>query len=109
MKNGLDHRAQACFGNSDATYTTGYVLLLLPVGSCHEPSLAAIVTTLEAQHATFMALATKAVALHAELQKIKNLYTQLWREKVVSMRDPFNDNDRGVDNEYGLEHLTTAK
>ena len=74
-----------------------------------DPSLAAIVTTLEAQHATFMALATKAAALDAELQKVKKLYTQLWREKVGSMRDPFNDIDRGVDNEYGLEHLTAAK
>ncbi|KAI1796923.1 hypothetical protein LXA43DRAFT_494216 [Ganoderma leucocontextum] len=66
----------------------------------------AIVSTLEAQHATFMALATKAAALDAELQKIKKLYTQLWREKVGSMRDPFNDIDRGVDSEYGLESLT---
>ncbi len=67
---------------------------------------AAIVSTLEAQHATFMALATKAAALDAELQKIKKLYIQLWREKVGSMRDPFNDIDRGVDSEYGLESLT---
>ncbi|PIL35471.1 transporter [Ganoderma sinense ZZ0214-1] len=66
----------------------------------------AIVSTLEAQHATFMALATKAAALDSELQKIKKLYTQLWREKVGSMRDPFNDIDRGVDSEYGLESLT---
>ncbi|KAM5531765.1 hypothetical protein V8D89_014535 [Ganoderma adspersum] len=70
----------------------------------HTPQ--AIVSTLEAQHATFMALATKAAALDAELQKIKKLYTQLWREKVGSMRDPFNDIDRGVDSEYGLESLT---
>ena len=63
-------------------------------------------STLEAQHATFMALATKAAALDAELQKIKRLYTQLWREKVGSMRDPFNDIDRGVDSDYGLESLT---
>ncbi|TBU33404.1 hypothetical protein BD311DRAFT_712460 [Dichomitus squalens] len=73
----------------------------------HTPQ--AIVSTLEAQHATFMALATKAAALDAELQKIKKLYTQLWREKVGSMRDPFNDIDRGIDNEYGLEHLTGAR
>ena len=53
-----------------------------------------------------MALATKAAALDADLQKIKRLYTQLWREKVGSMRDPFNDIDRGVDSDYGLESLT---
>ena len=72
-----------------------------------DPSLAAIVTTLEAQHATFMALATKAAALDAELQKIKKLYTQLWREKVGSMRDPFNELDRGSDvGGLGLESLS---
>lgn len=53
-----------------------------------------------------MALATKAASLDVDLQKIKKLYTQLWREKIGSMRDPFNDIDRGVDSEYGLESLT---
>ncbi|KAI0719417.1 hypothetical protein C8T65DRAFT_706435 [Cerioporus squamosus] len=66
----------------------------------------AIVTTLEAQHATFMALATKAAALDAELQKLRTLYTQLWRAKTGSMRDPFNDLDRGSGVDFGLESLS---
>ncbi|CDO68467.1 hypothetical protein BN946_scf184754.g1 [Trametes cinnabarina] len=67
----------------------------------------AIVSTLEAQHATFMALAAKAAALDAELQKLRTLYTQLWRAKTGSMRDPFNELDRGSDvGELGLESLS---
>ena len=67
---------------------------------------AAIVSTLEAQHATFMALAAKAAAADAELQKLRTLYTQLWRAKTGSMRDPFNELDRGSDVEFGLESLS---
>ncbi|KAI0648995.1 hypothetical protein C8Q79DRAFT_1007575 [Trametes meyenii] len=71
----------------------------------HTPQ--AIVSTLEAQHATFMALAAKAAALDAELQKLRTLYTQLWRQKTGSMRDPFNELDRGSDvGELGLESLS---
>lgn len=66
---------------------------------------AAISSTLEAQHATFVALASKTAALNAELQKIKALYTQLWRAKTGSMRDPFNDLDRGSTAEFGLESI----
>ena len=85
-------------------------MLLLPVWSCYEPSLAAIVTTLEAQHATFMALAAKAAAVDAELEKLRTLYTQLWRSKTGSVRDPFNDLDRGAaDVDFGLESLSGAK
>ncbi|KAF7424446.1 hypothetical protein PC9H_009753 [Pleurotus ostreatus] len=58
----------------------------------HTPQ--AISATLQAQHATFIALASKTAALDAELQKIKTLYTQLWRSKTGSMRDPFNDLER---------------
>ncbi|KAI0671852.1 hypothetical protein C8Q78DRAFT_801553 [Trametes maxima] len=73
---------------------------------CTTPFIA-IVSTLEAQHATFMALATKAAALDAELQKLRTLYTQLWRQKTGSMRDPFNELDRGSDvGELGLESLS---
>ncbi|KAH9902661.1 hypothetical protein C8Q73DRAFT_770948 [Cubamyces lactineus] len=71
----------------------------------HTPQ--AIVTTLEAQHATFMALAANAAALDAEMQKLRTLYTQLWRAKTGSMRDPFNELDRGADvGELGLESLS---
>ena len=67
--------------------------------------VAAIVSTLEAQHATFMALASRTAAVDAELQKIRALYTQLWRAKTGSMRDPFNDLDR-VTGEIGLDSLS---
>ncbi|KZT01405.1 uncharacterized protein LAESUDRAFT_731265 [Laetiporus sulphureus 93-53] len=67
----------------------------------------AISSTLEAQHATFIALASKTAALDAELQKIKALYTQLWRAKTNSMRDPFNELDRSTVGEFGLEGLST--
>jgi len=65
----------------------------------------AIVSTLEAQHTTFMALANKTAAVDAELQKIKILYTQLWRARTGSMRDPFNDLDR-ASGDFGLESLS---
>ncbi|GBE87899.1 hypothetical protein BKA93DRAFT_798022 [Sparassis latifolia] len=65
----------------------------------------AISSTLEAQHATFVALASKTAALDAELQKIKALYTQLWRARTGSMRDPFNELDRGSGGEFGLESI----
>ncbi|THG98738.1 hypothetical protein EW026_g3500 [Hermanssonia centrifuga] len=66
----------------------------------------AITSTLEAQHATFIALASKTAWLDAELQKIKALYTQLWRAKTGSMRDPFNELDRGISGDFGLESLS---
>ena len=50
-----------------------------------------ISTTLQVQHGTFLSLASKTAAVDAELQKIKVLYTQLWRLKTGSVRDPFND------------------
>lgn len=62
---------------------------------------------MQAQHATFIALASKTAAADDELQKIKALYTQLWRAKTGSVRDPFGDvvkpNDKGSD--YGLNQL----
>jgi nucleoporin p58/p45 len=60
---------------------------------------------LEAQHATFMALASRTAAVDAELQKVKILYTQLWRAKTGSMRDPFNDLDC-ITGDFGLESLS---
>ncbi|KAJ7227396.1 hypothetical protein GGX14DRAFT_419409 [Mycena pura] len=49
----------------------------------------AIHATLQSQHATFLALASKTAAVDAQLQKIKQIYTQLWRAKTGSHRDPF--------------------
>lgn len=66
----------------------------------------AITSTLEAQHSSFIALASKTAALDGELQKIKALYTQLWRAKTGSMRDPFNELDRGSGKEFGMESLS---
>ena len=66
----------------------------------------AITSTLQAQHATFIALANKTAVIDAELQKIKVLYTQLWRARTGSMRDPFNELDRGTGKDFGLEGLS---
>ncbi|KAF7336840.1 hypothetical protein MVEN_02120100 [Mycena venus] len=50
--------------------------------------------TLQAQHATFLALAAKTAAVDAQLAKIKQIYTQLWRAKTGSRRDPFEERAR---------------
>jgi nucleoporin p58/p45 len=69
------------------------------------PSHTAISTTLQAQHATFIALASKTAALDSRLEQIKALYTQLWRQKTGSMRDPFHDLDRSRGDDFGLDSL----
>jgi hypothetical protein len=74
----------------------------LPYGS---PAISA---TLQAQHATFIALASKTAALDAELQKVKTMYTQLWRAKTGSARDPFNDLDRTNGDDFGLSSLNVT-
>ena len=65
----------------------------------------AITATLQAQHTSFMALASKTAALDAELQKLKSIYIQLWRAKTGSARDPFNRQDRGDEAEFGMDGL----
>ncbi|KAH7913534.1 hypothetical protein BJ138DRAFT_1134028 [Hygrophoropsis aurantiaca] len=65
----------------------------------------AISATLQSQHAIFLSLASKTATLDAEMQKVKTLYTQLWRAKTGSMRDPFSDLDRGSGGDFGLESL----
>ncbi|KAI6024730.1 hypothetical protein BKA83DRAFT_4251493 [Pisolithus microcarpus] len=65
----------------------------------------AIATALQAQHAVFVSLAAKTATVDAELQKLKALYTQLWRAKTGSVRDPFNDLDRGNGSDFGMESL----
>jgi nucleoporin p58/p45 len=50
-----------------------------------------ISATLNAQHQTFVTLAGKTAAVEAEMQKIKAFYTQAWRARTGSVRDPFND------------------
>ncbi|KAF8271170.1 hypothetical protein EI94DRAFT_615187 [Lactarius quietus] len=65
----------------------------------------AISATLEAQNVSFVALANKIAALDTDLQRLKALYTQLWRAKTGSMRDPFSQLDRGSGGEFGVESL----
>ncbi|KAH7884479.1 hypothetical protein F5I97DRAFT_1889812 [Phlebopus sp. FC_14] len=65
----------------------------------------AIASTLQTQHGIFVALASRTAAVDAELQKVKALYTQLWRAKTGSMRDPFSDLDRGSGVDFGMESL----
>ncbi|TDL25702.1 hypothetical protein BD410DRAFT_887534 [Rickenella mellea] len=66
----------------------------------------AIAATLQAQHASFVALAAKTAQLDADLTKLKTTYTQLWRAKTGSARDPFNQHDRGPGAEFGLDGLS---
>lgn len=70
-------------------------------------SLSGISATLQAQHATFLALASKTASVDAELQKMKVIYTQLWRAKTGSVRDPFNDGVKPAEagNDFGLSRL----
>ena len=62
---------------------------------------------MQTQHATFIALASKTAAVDAELQKIKALYTQLWRAKTGSFRDPFDDVVKSTDKngDFGFSQL----
>jgi nucleoporin p58/p45 len=67
-----------------------------------------ISATLQVQHGTFLSLASKTAAVDAELQKIKAVYTQLWRSKTGSVRDPFNDNVKRSETpaDFDLSSLT---
>ena len=70
-------------------------------------SLSGISATLQAQHATFLALASKTASVDAELQKLKAVYAQLWRAKTGSVRDPFNDGVKPAEtgSDFGLGGL----
>ncbi|KAI0696902.1 hypothetical protein BC835DRAFT_1340107 [Cytidiella melzeri] len=78
---------------------------LASIASQSQPTPHAISSTLQAQHAIFVSLASKTAVLDAELQKIKTLYTQLWRAKTGSRRDPFNELDRGTGADFGMDGL----
>ncbi|KAJ7067172.1 hypothetical protein C8F01DRAFT_1120512 [Mycena amicta] len=60
--------------------------------------------TLQAQNATFLALAAKTATLDAQLQRIKQLYAQLHRARTGSFRDPF-EGDAGERQDLGLGSL----
>lgn len=70
----------------------------------------AISATLQAQHSTFLALASKTAALDADLQKIKALYTQLWRARTGSVRDPFDEIDQRMERggDFGMGSLNMS-
>ncbi|KAM0792723.1 hypothetical protein ACM66B_002501 [Microbotryomycetes sp. NB124-2] len=59
-----------------------------------ERSPQAIVPTLRAQHASFMALASAVAALDLQLKKVKDEYRSIWRAKTGSVQDPFRQVDR---------------
>ncbi|KAL0950127.1 hypothetical protein HGRIS_010123 [Hohenbuehelia grisea] len=67
-----------------------------------------ISATLQAQHAIFLTLASKTAALETELQKIKTIYTQLWRSKTGSMRDPFDNLEQSTNGDFGLGGLNVS-
>ncbi|KAF9514918.1 hypothetical protein BS47DRAFT_1361340 [Hydnum rufescens UP504] len=60
----------------------------------HERKSSALTTsyfgTLRAQHATFMALATRVAELEATLNKIRQVATAAWRAQTGSARNPFD-------------------
>lgn len=72
--------------------------------------LSGISATLQVQHGIFLSLASKTAAVDTELQKIKALYTQLWRAKTGSVRDPFNDNVKRSEtpSDFGLGSLNVS-
>lgn len=49
----------------------------------------AIMPTLEAQHTSFMTLASSVAALDTQLKHLKDEYRIIWREKTGSVQDPF--------------------
>jgi nucleoporin p58/p45 len=63
----------------------------MPPSELIPPCTTAIASTLQVQHETFFTLASKTATVDAELQKIKALYTTLWRARTGSARDPFED------------------
>lgn len=90
---------------ANQTHTTpqGNSLYYFPQWISHLIRNIGITTTVQAQHATFLALASKTAALDTELQKIKALYTHLWRTRTGSVRDPFDG--VGVDDSQGKSDL----
>ncbi|KAF7328005.1 hypothetical protein MKEN_00381200 [Mycena kentingensis (nom. inval.)] len=60
--------------------------------------------TLQAQNASFLALAAKTAQLDAALQRIKQIYAQLYRTRTGSHRDPF-EGDAAERQDLGLGSL----
>lgn len=51
----------------------------------------AVGATLQTQHNSALALANRVGAAHAALDRVRALYTQLWRARTGSSRDPFEE------------------
>jgi hypothetical protein len=64
-------------------------LIDIPILIDTDESTAAIMPTLEAQHASFMTLASSVSALDTQLKHLKDEYRLIWREKTGSVQDPF--------------------
>ncbi len=98
------NRKKAHLGcSAGSKHATRSALLPSPLTSLRLPI--AISATLEAQNTSFVALANKIATLDTDFQRLKALYTQLWRAKTGSMRDPFSQLDRGSGGEFGVESL----
>lgn len=105
------NRAKIVVDDSYDAIPSGYVVVSQPLRRISlTPRSLAIAVTLQAQHATFLSLAAKTAALDADLQKVKAVYTQLWRAQTGSVRDPFNDIDRAVEKggDFGMGGLNVS-
>lgn len=58
-------------------------------GFCYDCIDAAIASTLQNQHKTFVRLANKTAELDAEIEDLKIAYREIYRGKTGSKRDPF--------------------
>jgi hypothetical protein len=74
-----------------------------PASLSHAPP--AILPSLRAQHGFAMSLAAKLAALHQDMTELKEAYTRMWRERVGSVRDPFEDG-RTADAQPGMAGLS---
>lgn len=53
--------------------------------------LAAILPSLKAQHALCISLAARLSTLHQDMDELRAVYTRMWRDRVGSVRNPFED------------------
>jgi hypothetical protein len=77
-------------------------LFLLHCLSTDAGAHAAVVATLQTQHATAVSLAARVAAAEQELEKVRALYVQLWRARTGSVRDPFDGGEVGAGAAPGL-------
>ncbi|SCV72315.1 BQ2448_3852 [Microbotryum intermedium] len=63
------------------------------LSSSIDPS--SIVPTLKSQTASFLALASNVASLQADLDRLKDQYRVIWRDKTGRVMDPFRERERG--------------